>query len=757
MSRGEYRVALACCTALAWHLQTMQAAEAQTTPNVASPIASNAEDSATGLGTQLEEVVVTAQKRTESAQKASLALDVVQADAFESEGIKNAIDLQDIVPTVHFIAADQMVVQIRGLGTNNDNPGVDSAVGYSEDGVYLAHPPALTPVLFDLQRVEVLLGPQGTLYGRNTNGGVINFISNDPSTTGLSGYAKIGGGNYSAINSEAAINLPLSDKWALRLSEGSEKHSGYSADGTNDVDAWGARAKLLFLPTDYLAFKLTLDGGKRDSLGQGYGGQCPPGNVAPGCAGVTWVPWSGFSPRAAGLINDDSIFGGSLDINADLGWAELTSITAYRGYSMQATTAPSAAPDGTANFLYSHPNHSHAVTQEVRLASQASDRLKWVAGVYYSHESEPAYVRFDYFQNTILQALYGLPPDYWQQLTTTRETDRSAAVFGDVTVPVTDRFRVRAGLRYTNEQKNAGGQIDSGATNVFVTPTQYTSAAQSTSKVTWKAGVDYDLTPENLLYATVSTGFKSGGLNNLPAAANLTTYKPETITAYEVGSKNRFDDGRVQVNLSVFRYNYKDYQTMEFYQPTGGSLAGSTLFPTVNSQTATFEGGELQAAFAVTAVDRVTAELDVLHDVFNSFVIALPYSPVVNLSNTDVPLTPRSAVSLAYEHVFELGNAGDLTVAADAHYSDHYLATGNEGPTTASALYTQPSYTKINANLSWHSREGGWTVSAFVRNMTNRATINTVAGGYPTLSNFTLVNAMVDPPRTFGASVQKDF
>jgi iron complex outermembrane recepter protein len=709
----------------------------------------------------LEEIVVTAQKKTEDLQKASIAVDVVSSEQLATSGVRNAIDLQDIVPTVRFLAADQMTVQIRGLGTVNDNPGVSSAVGYAQDGVYLAHPPALTPVLVDLQRVEVLLGPQGTLYGRNTNAGVINFISRDPSLDGVSGYARIGGGNYSAINSEGAINLPLGNDFAMRLSAGNEKHSGYSDDGSNDVQSWTVRGKLLYAPSADFSAKLTLEGGERKSRGAIYSGTCPPGNSDPLCAGVPWRPYAGFSPPAQGLKNDDSIYAATLDLNATLPFAKLTSVTAYRGYDLNAKVAPGADPaTDTPTFLYTHPDHSRSFTQEVRLANKAESGLSWVAGVFYSHESEPSFVRFDYF-NSILQNPAFVnppaPPNFYQQFSVPTQVDRSVAVFGDATLPIVDRFRLRAGVRYTNEKKDALGTIDSGATGLFAAPTAFNSASETDSKLTWKAGADFDITPENLLYVTVSTGFKSGGINNLPTDLGITEYQPEKITAYEIGSKNRFFDNRAQINLSLFRYDYKNYQTFEFYSPTGGPFVGATFFPTLNSQTATFQGGELSTEFAISSVDRVGLDVDYLDNTFNNFVVSLPFTATTDLSGTSVPLSPRFAAALSYQHVFKLGNAGDLTAGADGHYSGRYIVSGNQGSTTGNALYVQPSYAKLNANLSWHSAAGGWTVSAFARNITQRATVNTVAGGYPVAYNLLLINAMVDPPRTIGASVQKDF
>jgi iron complex outermembrane receptor protein len=259
------------------------------------------------------------------------------------------------------------------------------------------------------------------------------------------------------------------------------------------------------------------------------------------------------------------------------------------------------------------------------------------------------------------------------------------------------------------------------------------------------------------LYLTVSTGFKSGGINNLPADIGINTYQPEKITAYEIGSKNRFVDNRVQVNLSVFRYDYKNYQTFEFYTPSGGPYLGATFFPTLNSQTATFQGGEVAAEFALSSSDRVGLGVNYLDNKFDRFVVTLPFSPTVDLSNTAIPLSPRFAGYASYQHIFKLGDAGDLAAGVDAHYSGRYVVSGNQGNTTGSALYLQPSYAKLNANLAWHSATGGWTVAAFARNLTQRVTINTVSGGYPVADNVLLINAMIDPPRTLGASIQKDF
>jgi iron complex outermembrane recepter protein len=703
---------------------------------------------------QLEEIVVTAQKKTEDLQKASIAIDAVAAQQLADQGIRNAIDLQDIVPAVKFVAADEMTVLIRGLGTINDNPGVDSAVGYSEDGIYLSHPEALSPVLYDLQRVEAVLGPQGTLYGRNTNGGVINFITNNP-TFDFGGHVQVGGGNYNALNSDAALNLPLNDQWALRVAGGSDYHGPYDSDGGNNVKSGGGRIKLLYEPNDDLKVLLKVDGASRRSNGQNYGALCPPGNVDAGCAGVAYVPYSGISAGAHSPYNDDAIFGASLDVEYNLGWSNLTWLTGYKQYHFEGDTSP-AWYGGIDHFDYIHSESDRFITQEVRLANEPGSKISWVGGVYYSNEIQPATVLFEY-HDTILQGL-GLPPNYFERLDTLGSRYQSEAAFGDVTIPLfVDNFRFRGGLRYTHETKDATGTVESGAEGLpagTFGPTEVNPADESISKVTWKAGLDYDLTPRNLLYFTASTGFKSGGVNNLPAVSGITTYAPETITAYQAGSKNRFLEDRVQVNLELFRYFYNGYQAYLFYSPTGGPLAGSTLFPTVNSQTATFEGGELNAAWQMTKADRFGFDLNVLHNLYGTFVVALPYTSVFNLSGTEVPLSPKATYALSYQHSFTMPNGDALTFAG---YSQIVMSHVVDGNYNGDVTYTQATYHKTDLSANYHTARSGWTFTLFVRNVENAAVINSISGGYPVLPDLNYTNVMLDPPRTYGGSIRKDF
>jgi iron complex outermembrane receptor protein len=705
----------------------------------------------------LEEVVITSQKRSENLQAASVAVDVVRPDDLERNGINNAIDLQQLVPALRFVNSDQMTASIRGLGTADDNEGVDSDVAYSQDGIYLAHPPALTPVLFDLQRVETVLGPQGTLYGRNSNAGVINFITNDP-TPELGGFARAGVGNYAAWNTEGALNVPLNKDLAVRISEGTEYHGPYADDRTNWARSIAGRVKVLYHPGNDLNVLLTVDGA-RQQLDPQITAMCPPGLTdISACNGVPYVPWSGYAPQALGMYNRDSIFGASARIQYDLGWSSLTALTGYKQYRLDTDTGP-AWFGGFDHFDYRHDSQDKFITQEVRLNSRDDSPIKWVGGVYFSNETQTGRVSFNFHRDVA----YPLPPDFYAAYPITDSLARSYATFGDVTVPVfTPSIRLRAGVRYTYESKFQAGLLQNGIAGGPLFENVPNQATEIQRRPTWKAGLDWDVTPANLLYTTVSTGFKSGGINILPAAASdFAVYKPETITAVEVGSKNRFLDNRLQVNVAAFHYDYHNYQTYFFWTPNVNappSLAGQTLFPTVNSQRATFEGGEFNVAYRLTQNDIVDFGLNYLHNIYDEFVIPLPYIQTVDLSGTEAYLAPKTTFSVGYEHDFTLPNGATLRLSGHSQIVSSQIAQGqytdDHGLTR---IYRDPAYHKTGLNVSYITGDGNWTVTAFVRNIENVAVITSLAGSYPVVQNLGQVDVHEDQPRTFGFNIRRDF
>ncbi len=734
-----FKTSLAGSTALTLLLTIGNTAQAQSAPPQQS--------------TQIQEVVITAEKKTENLQKAPISVEVLKPSDIAKEGIKNALDLQQILPSVKFEEGSYAVPSIRGLGTYSEGAGVDSAVALVMDGIYLSHPLAMTPILFDMSSIEAALGPQGTLYGRNSNAGAINFNTHDP-VNHYAGMASVGFGNYGEVDSEAMINIPLTDKLALRVAEGSVKHNSYNSDTTNNEDAIAARAKLLYKPSADFDIMLTVSASQNKTLGNTYGEDCPPGTYGvAACKNYGPVAYQGLRNQPLPDFNNNYIFGTSLRIDKDLGWAQLISLTGFSTYHFSVlTNGPTPGP--TPWFVFHETERDKYVTQEVRLASEPGSKIDWVAGVFYSWENQPEDIKLnlDFVAPTPATAP-------WFSYPTNFSDYQSEAIFGNATVPLVGGLSLTGGVRYTHETKYLNGDFLIGTGTGAATTTVATDNSETQSRGTWKVGLNYDMTPQNFLYANASTGFKSGGLN-VVVPGTLSNFAPETVLAEEIGSKNRFLDGRLQVDAAAFHYAYKGYQTHELWQPLASMgapypLAGNVLFPTVNSQTATFEGGELDVIGRVTPFDMVKFEANLLADTYGKFVLNLPYTPTLNFSNTPVALAPKATYTMSYQHVFTMPNDDTLAVGADStvvlrHPVNAFYTTD----TGTDIVYNMPTYHRTNVNLTYETAENGWSVTAYIRNIENVAVITDVEPGYPTQP---YNNAELDPPRTFGFTVKKTF
>jgi len=705
------------------------------------------------------EIIVTAQKRGESLQKAAIAVHALQAADLDKAGIANSLNLEYVDPAIKVVPSIQPNVAIRGLGTANFNYGVDPSVAYNQDGIYLSTPNALTPILFDIERIEAVLGPQGTLYGRNSNGGTINFITKRP-TSDLSGVVKAGAGNFGAIMTEAVLNLPLSPTLALRLAGASDSHDPYNDTGTNDLRSFAGRAKVLFEPSDRFSALITVDGSSRKLRATSYDGSCPPELLdVSQCAGVPFQRWSGLLPAQPVGRGFTQTFGLSAELNLDFGWASLISLTGYKFADWQNSTT-AGWYGGVNNFDFIQNTKHKFLTQELRVSSASGAVVSWVAGAYYSHLKESGLARYNYYTNTFA------PDDFFQAFPLDDATAESVAIFGDVTIPVpmVSGFSLVGGLRYTHETKEAEGQVQAGSisTGQLFPGTLETRGKTSLDRVTWKAGFKYQFTPDNMLYFTASSGFKSGGVNVLPPEAGmLVTYAPEYVTAYEFGSKNSFFNRTLQLNLSLFHYDYKNYQAYVFWRPGAdapAAIANGTFFPIVNSQTATFQGGEASLNWRPTTADTFGASINLLDNTFDDYVLDLPFSTPVDFSNTPVFLSPKSSIKLDYEHRFDLANGDRLSVGGDISFVSSQIAQGSYVDDAGQTrLYRTPHFHRSNANISYYFAQTDLTINLFIRNIESKAVVNSVAAGYPIPQNYFQVNYRLDAPRTYGFSVRKTF
>ena len=699
---------------------------------VASGNATLAQDQGTADETssgsvQLAEIVVTAQKRAENLQDVPISITAVSGDDLASRAIVNPQDLHGLLPGVAFQPNNDLFVTVRGIGTFNLQPGVDSAVAYTLDGNYIAHPAELPTVLFDLERVEALRGPQGTLFGRNANAGAINFVTARP-THDFEAKGSIGFGNYDLFQTEAVLNVPVGETFAIRGAFASRKHDAYLDDGHNDEEQIAARIRALYEPNENVSLVATIDYNRRDDANIGVS-ECPPNADEAACDNVRWDPFDGNDEANPDDYSYVESWGAYAQLDVRLGDSmNLTYIPTYREADISYLTTPTRPfiETGTTNRM---------LTQELRLSSLPGSAFDWVVGAYYSRE------RFDqlitYYWDTNPNIPKG-PNNVINFFNVDEYEAKSAAAFAQVTVPVTDTFRVTGGLRYTDESKFSAGSAHAytGTVDDPVLVSVPTGTKISDDRITWRLGVERDVGVDSMLYANVSTGFKSGGVSQADPNIELpTTYGPETIKAYQAGSKNRFLDGRLQLNGEAFYYDYKGFQSLlASFQPSG-----LLYFLTINSQTARFYGAEIESSFLATPRDRFDVSVALLDTEFTRFVVGPN-----DFSGNEAPMSPNYTVTLGYERYSDIANGGTLKARIETQLVDDYFVTPNNFPGSRQSAYSMSA-----ANLSYTAPSDKWTVTAWIRNIENEGVIYNA--NPPGTRPVTI--AYPFPPRTYGVTL----
>lgn len=746
MCTGSLLALMAALPALSWS----SLAIAQTSP------------AAGGEPTQgIADIVVTAQHRAENLQKSSLAISVVSGEDLVQAGVRQAKDLSTTVPGLQIgQGGTAMQVFIRGVGdfsaTHTSNPGV----AFNSDGVVISRPQAIGLAFYDIARVEVLKGPQGTLYGRNASGGAINLITNKPSFDGISGYGSFEAGNLGLIHGSGAINIPLASNLALRGSFDIVKRDGYLTDGTNDDRHQAARLHLLWEPTAAISWLTTFDYAHVGGKGPGYVPNPRPAGSSKFLGSGDPVATNflasqnplgaaivfGFPPLAYGFQN----FRPSVDIDAwnvtsefkyNMDWATLTALGGYRHFRDDEANYP--------GFLNENHGKAEQISAELRLNGDG-DTLKWVAGLYYFHEKESGTSHIDEGVPTVLFASYPT------------NLTHSYAAFGQASYSVTPEMRLIAGGRYTYDKREVAGQQ---LTSVFLTPPVLSTFSGKTSfkSFTWKAGAEYDVTPHNMLFFTASTGFKAGGINFEPAP---NTFRPEKLTAFELGMRNRFFGGRLQVNLEAFKWKYKDHQEGVVTLDSTGVI--NFLFK--NAGKASLEGGSVDVIAKVTNDDTLKAFAEYNHSKYNSFQLdafagsvvpgvstgcavgpsaAGPGLVTLNCAGFQVARAPKWSGSAGWEHMFRLGDGAELSANASMSFS-----SGQWGSVNFVPVVRLPSYVTTNFDLTYTSSSRKWSVTAYVHNLTNEvvATGAQLQPFQPTQGYW-----MVNPPRTYGGRVTVNF
>lgn len=713
----------------------------------------------------IEELIVTAQKREENSQTVPIALTALAGESLQRQGVSGFQDLSTRVPSLRFgsgVTGGENVITLRGVGSQNTTSGGDSPVAYNLDGVYLARTTSVDPEFFDIDRIEVLRGPQGTLYGRNSVGGSVNVITKHPQAA-FGAHADALVGDYAARIFRGWVNLPIvegGDHQILgRLSAVSAKHDGYQenlfngAGATHDADGqdfWMVRGQLYFKLSERADFLLIGSASwNGDPVATKTRWELAPGRFT-GALPYLSDPRQVRKNSPENFDQDGRYASGTF--NYDLGFATFTSVTGYASGKWAQSNDPDASELTIALNPYWTLDHFQ-YSEELRLASNPSDRpLSWIVGAFYFREK--AGQTFQYIDTGL-----NSPSPFTDNFVFTNGgiyKTESWAPFGQLDydlaktgagIPLT----LTLGLRYTHDAKKGFDFLNYALPRIgFVLPISKTFD-DSWTQTTGKLGAAYQVSPKLMLYANASKGYLSGGglVGNFPGI-----YQPETVKAYEAGFKATLMDRRLLFNAAVYQQDISNMQV--FVQDITGSRID-------NAGQATVKGVELE--MIATPVDGLRlnasatftdAKYDRYVTIDNRFAgVAAGCDPATRLcdfSGHRLVQTPEHTFNLGAQYAFETA-IGQITPRVDLFSSgDLYFLSAN------SPFDRQKAYTLVDANVTWRAPGGRYSVEAFVRNAGDENIISNDGLQSNTIGNgFGLDNYTYYPPRTYGVRVGVDF
>ncbi|GGO99779.1 TonB-dependent receptor [Stakelama pacifica] len=628
-------------------ISTAAAAQQAPSPQAAPPAAASSTDTSDTTG----DIVVTAQKRSENLSKVPLAITAFSGEQLTSRGIAQTSDLQTITPGLLMQPTNrETVVAIRGIANNVRAISADPSVATYLDGVYLSRSNMVLGALYDVQRVEVLKGPQGTLYGRNATGGVINIISQQPTDT-LSGNGYIGGGSYGLMEASAALNAPITDGTAIRISGYYAHDDGYTKNLTDQsskddqTNIRSVRGVLKSQLSSAITFHATAE--YTDDRGNvGYGYSQTPYPALPGLpTGFLTAPqFERQDPRNirhdTPYISRRKSFVGSASLDADLGFATAKLIYGHTDYRANDLQDIDLSSDPAFGWYQISNVKSKADTLEAQIASNGSGRFNYTAGVFAYQETAHEFI----FLNE--DGVISLD---------TQARNRSLGAYAELSYKLTDTLTVLGGLRYTTEDKKADTVavvLPSGAGKV-----SYNSATPR-ARITWQA------TPDVMAYFNFAQGFKAGGLNS--QQANL-SFKPERVTDYDAGVKATLLDNRFFIDASVFHYDYKDLQLRN------AVVSGTATLVTINNAgSANITGGEISGRFRVGGGFSLDGGLTYLDSKLHGFV----NRQGIDYNDQPLPLAPKWEYSLGGQYDANFGETA-LRLRADWNHRSSYLFASN--------------------------------------------------------------------------------
>jgi iron complex outermembrane receptor protein len=746
----------------------------------------------------LEEVVVTAQRRETSVQQTPMAVTAYGADELAAKNIRTFGDLgvSNAALNVSLFQGEAQVY-LRGIGVPMIIGGTDSSIAIHNDGVFLSRAAASVPAFFDVERVEVIRGPQGTLYGRNATGGSINVISRGPSRE-FEGEARLTVGNYQHYQPFVALGGPLSDRVRFRVAAQLNDREGYTkitrpvvggppgtVDRVEDAHEFYTRLKLEADLTDKLTFLLTTDYYRADDsavtwhvFDRGYS----QGAFTTNGPFTQAVDAAGLSPLASRDMSSDiefynkpKVWGASGRFDLKLGEWNLMSLTAYR------RTNPLNRDDldfSTANASDQVREEKHRqVSQEFQLSSPSGRALEYILGAYYFDETNT--IRNEYFLATVPTLLAFAPaPDCCLLLLNGTAETTAYAAFVDGSYEFTDRWSLRFGARYSREERDGTNFVQLDRVPAFDNIAEFD--AKTFTAFTPKIGVEFRPSDGTMLYASAVRGFKSGGFNI--GSYQNSPFDPEFIWSYELGLKTDLFDRRLRLNAAAFYYDYTDLQVQDTERNNvliRNAASASVKGVELEGAASPLESGRLTIDFAFAWLDATFKDYLAADPKYNNYAAALgvsnpnagacptgtpdaalPNNPTCpftqDLSGSRLPKAPKFKGSLGAELRFDVPAGGALRVRADYTWQDEifFSAFQSREPlpgAPALAVMRQKAFGWLKGRVSYDDANGRWNLAAYIDNATDeRVATNQIFTG-------DIVGARVAgnlaPPRTYGVEL----
>lgn len=729
--------------------------------SVAAENAVNSEDGTAKETTGLEEVIVTATRRQEDLQSIPVAVTAFTGETLEELGVWEAPDLAKYTPSLNVQGPYRAVkpqFSLRGVVNNGVNANTVSAVGIYVDQVYLNSPVSQGVTLFDLERVEILRGPQGTLYGANTTGGAINFISRKPEVGAASnGYLEAEYGNYDTWRIDAAMGIPIGDAVAVRVAYTHRESDGYRENTfTNHDQAFyetdAIRGQLAWEISDdvdvlFAAYYAQTDS---DIAYEQQGARDPTTFALCSNADILanrCVDYFGYSDanqnngfyEAQSAINPADhvdVLGLSMNIHWDIGEIGVTSITAFNNNEYNSFDDLSMSPFD--NAILQYESSGEQWTQEIRLSSDSGDRFSWILGYFFLTEDSDEY---EVVHGLSLVPFFGERAAAFK--TYNLDVD-SNALFGDVSYRLTDRTTLRGGLRWTKEKKEldffsafsltpgislSRVPLDFAMANLLF-PAYDLTNEESWSELTGQASIEYAFNDDVMVYARYARGFRGGNFDATSLGSG-STVDPEYVDSYEVGMKSEWLDHKLRLNVAAYYSDYTDQQVTTIIPP---------VVVLANAAESTIKGMEIEIQAAPTPAWMLSAGLSFMNAEFDEFIDPSG----IDRAGNELENTPATTFFGIIRYEKELENLGTIAAQFDASFKgDFYFDFSN------SPMSRQDSYWLANVRITYTSPTERYSISAWCRNLGDeKYYVNWFDGSGFTGSNMYTTGE----PRTYGVT-----